>query len=209
MEVRQDHQGRVAVGPTYLARLTPWLRWGAPLVSVIVMPLGVLAFIRLDSWLRYPLGYLLSLVVLSGLMALGLRLVHRTWWWDPRARELRRGFVRVRARDVRRVWADYRPRGSTVLEVGLEGGERRYEVAYSGWDERSFNGVRVLEAALAHTVSASRADLLRADRHYRLLHAHRELADRYGMDWVREYEDPDVFLVAFDARRRELGRGRR
>ena len=103
------------------------------------------------------------------------------------------------------MFEDYRRQGTTYVRAGVH----ELPIPCSGWDTRSFDGVRVLQQDLGVPQGTTRAELMHRDYLARSYHANRELATRYGMPWQAEYNDPDVFLLAFDARRWELARTRR
>ncbi|MCG7443856.1 hypothetical protein M3D48_02125 [Dermabacter vaginalis] len=200
----------VALGPTFAARLVPWLRWGAPLLSAVFLPVtGLYVHRQLwwPWWTALPAAWVAGWVLLALLMLAVLLLTHRTTWWNPVTGLVQRGRKRLEAARVRAVVPDFRPQGVTVLESG-EGG-RRLLIPYSGWDDRSYEGIAEFERQVCAAVSPSRPELLARDRTARKSWQNRALAKRYAMTWREEFEDPHVFLEAFDARRKELARRRR
>ncbi len=201
---------RVALGPTFAARLVPWLRWGAPLLSALFLPVTGLYARRLFWWpwpVVLPFAWVAGWVLLAFLMLAVLALTHRTTWWNPVTGCVQRGRQGLEAGCVQTVVPDFRPQGVTVLEAG-EGG-RRLLIPYSGWDDRSFEGIAEFERQVFAAASPSRPELLARDRAARKSWQNRALAKRYAMPWREEFEDPHVFLEAFDARRKELARRRR
>lgn len=202
---RRDRKGRIAVGPTLPARLYPWLRWGAPVTTMIVMPLATIPVITWDWWLRYPVAYLLAYAALLLVLSFGLAATHRTAWWDPRERTLSRAGRCIAAAEVTEVYDDYRRDGVTTVRSA----HTEIEIPHSGWDRASYDGIRELQKVLGVPVGPTRTELMRRDHRARALHENRALAARYGMEWKGEYEEPDVFLAAFDARRWELAKRRR
>ncbi|MDO5645723.1 MAG: hypothetical protein Q4G21_08585 [Dermabacter sp.] len=204
---RTDRRGRIAVGPTYAARLSPWVRMGAPLLAVVVLPLSSLATLRLDWWLRLPVALVIGWAVLAALMAIGLAAVHRTTWFDPASGTLVRGRTRIPVADIARVADDFRSHGTTEVR----GRDRQVLLAIpaTGWDDASFDGVRALQVAVGQNPAPTRGEYARRDNRARLFHENRALATRYAIPWRNEFEDPGVFLAAFDERRRELKAARR
>ncbi|MDU1122137.1 MAG: hypothetical protein E7A10_00395, partial [Dermabacter sp.] len=88
-------------------------------------------------------------------------------------------------------------------------GARRLLIPYSGWDDRSYEGIAEFERSVFAGEGVSRPQLLARDRAARKSWENRALAKKYGMTWRGEFEDPHVFLEAFDARRKQLARRRR
>lgn len=201
---------RVALGPTFAARLVPWLRWGAPLLSALFLPVTGLYVHRKFWWpwvMALPLAWVAGYVLLTLLMLAVLVFTHRTTWWDPESGRVHRGRQRLEAAHVQAVVPDFRPQGVTVLEAA--GGVRRLLIPYSGWDDRSYEGIAEFERQVFGAESPSRPELLARDRRARRGWENRALAKRYAMTWREEFEDPHVFLQALDARRKELARLRR
>ncbi|QEU12521.1 hypothetical protein [Dermabacter vaginalis] len=200
----------VALGPTFAARLVPWLRWGAPLLSAVFLPVtGLYVHRQLwwPWWTALPAAWAAGWVLLALLMLAVLLLTHRTTWWNRESGRVRRGRQWCEAAHVRAVVPDFRPQGVTVLDAGEEG--RRLLIPYSGWDDRSYEGIAEFERHVCGAASASRRELLARDRAARKSWQNRALAKRYAMTWREEFEDPHVFLEAFDARRKELARRQR
>ena len=213
---RTNARGDIAVGPTYRARLMPWVRYGAPIVSVIILPISILPFDRVNAWIAYPAAIATGYLALVALLALGLALVHRTTWLTAHD-TLERGRLRIPLASIDHVLPDFRPQGTTSVWVASHAAQQahtardepRVSIAASGWDERSYEGVRCLLHALNGDAGPSRAHLLERDRTARLLRENRQLAQRYQIPWEASFENPEVFRAALDARRLELARQRR
>lgn len=202
--------GRIALGPTFVARLVPWLKWGAPLLAALFLPVTGLYVGRISGWpwfVSLPLAWCAGWALLALLMLAVLACVHRTTWWDPVAGEVRRGRQHLAVAHVQAVVPDFRPQGVTALEAGE--GARRLLIPYSGWDDRSYEGIAEFERRVFAGEGVSRPQLLARDRAARKSWENRALAKKYGMTWRGEFEDPHVFLEAFDARRKQLARRRR
>lgn len=221
---RRDRRGRVALGPTWWARTRPFVRYGAPLLAVFCYPVSSVIVMRFamsdglgylwDQPWRAIAALLGGWAALSSLMALTLRLVHRTAWWDPATRTLRRGRARVHGDAITLVWADFRPQGVSLVQHGAAEGSNVAEngsvaIPVSGWDTASFDGLRWLQRELGLASAPPLARLRADDRLARQRATNRTLAVRYQMPWREEWDDPHVFLEAFDDRRRALGRERR
>lgn len=82
----------------------------------------------------------------------------------------------------------------------------RWVVPHIAWDDRSFEGLRVLQAAAGLRPSPPRAVLVREARRRRQVSARKEMAQRVAMPWRQEYEhDPAAFGRDHDHARRVLG----
>lgn len=78
-------------------------------------------------------------------------------------------------------------------------------VPFIGWDDASFDGLRVLQEQAGLMPSPPRPVLLRQARRERRERVHRELAARIDMPWLEEYaQDPALFQRDFDHARRVL-----
>lgn len=82
----------------------------------------------------------------------------------------------------------------------------RWVVPYIGWDDRSFEGLRVLQTAAGLRPSPPRRELVQEARRQRQVRARREMAERVAMPWRPEYEhDAAAFGRDHDHARRVLG----
>lgn len=135
-----------------------------------------------------------------------------------------RGGTLIRRRGLRRL-LPARPLGDVVWAVGeadrdavaliglLPGGARpgdereaeQWVIPHIGWDDASFDGLRALQDAAELTVAPTRSELAARARRLRRTDAHRVLAERYGICWRPEYEEPAVFQAELDRVRRVLG----
>lgn len=80
-------------------------------------------------------------------------------------------------------------------------------IAEIGWDQESFDGLRVLQAAAGLVPAPSRDRLVHEARRARREQNNRELAARLGMPWQDRYaHDEAAFQAEFDRIRRVLGR---
>lgn len=201
--------GRIALGPTFVARLVPWLKWGAPLLAALFLPVTGLYVGRISGWpwfVSLPLAWCAGWVLLALLMLAVLACVHRTTWWDPVAGEIRRGRQHLAVAHVQAVVPDFRPQGVTALEAG-RGPDACSSPIAAGTTAVTRESPNSSEGYSRE--GASRPQLLARDRAARKSWENRALAKKYGMAWRGEFEDPHVFLEAFDARRKQLARRRR
>lgn len=91
-------------------------------------------------------------------------------------------------------------------EVGEELEPLVWTVPFIGWDDASFDGLRVLHEAAGLQVAPPRNVLRAQARSARLRRLDREYARRLGMPWRPEYDsDRAAFQREFDRVRRVLG----
>ena len=94
--------------------------------------------------------------------------------------------------------------GDPEQSVGEE--LRRWSLPSVGWDDASFDGLRVLQAAAGLLPAPPRGILLEDERRARRMEVNRELASRLGMPWRDQYaRDESAFQAEFDRVRRVLG----
>lgn len=101
--------------------------------------------------------------------------------------------------------------GATVTGTPGDGDDEgppepeQWLVPFIGWDDASFDGLRVLQEQAGLMPSPPRPVLLRQARRERRERVHRELAAQIGMPWREEYvQDPALFQRDFDHARRVL-----
>lgn len=227
---RMTRRGAVLVGPSVRARYLPGVLIGLPLVSVLLAPFagaavqqwrrsrlhdghwGALEQVLGAAWVQLLVGAL-ALWVLFSLWALVPLLLTRTVvLLDERtgALTLRRGLrVTDRASVDQVVHAvGEAERGSMAL-IGIDdgtGGVRDWVIPEIGWDEASFDGLRVLQSVAGLRPAPARSYLVHEARRARREQVNRELAERLGMPWREEYaHDEGAFQAEFDRVRRVLG----
>lgn len=166
-------------------------------------------------------GMLVLWALLAAWMLVPLALTRRVVTFDEAtgALEQRTGLRRTgRARIEDVVYAVGEPeRGGTAL-IGLRAGDPDasatsadddpvvWAVPHIGWDDASFDGLRVLQGAAGLNPAPPRLLLLAQARAARLRQVDRELARRLDMPWRDEYDhDHAAFQREFDRVRRVLG----
>ncbi|HJC69949.1 MAG TPA: hypothetical protein H9932_09780 [Candidatus Brachybacterium intestinipullorum] len=228
---RRSRGGEVLVGPSVRARYLPGALIGLPLVALLLSPLagaglqqwrasrrsaghdGALEQLLAPTWAQLLLGAL-ALWALFALWALVPLLLTRTLVLldeERRTLRLRKG-LRIRDRgsvDEVEYAVGEAVRGSLGL-IGVrtpgQAQPRQWVVPEIGWDDASFDGLRLLQAAAGFTPAPPRAELVAEHVRSRREAAHRELATRLGMPWREEYaQDDAAFRAEFDRVRRVLG----
>lgn len=223
---RRLRSGAVVVGPTIGARFLPGALLGLPLISILLSPFagaGIQELRRsrlaaghhgaleellgssavqlllgaLVLWVLFALWALVPLVATRQVVLLDEAAGRLTMRRGPRSLDLA-----PLADAVRAVGG---PERGDSAEIILDG-ERRWVVPGIGWDDRSFDGLRVLQAAAGLPVAPRRSQLVAEARHARRTALHREYAQRLGMPWREEYDrDEAAFQQEFDRVRRVLG----
>ena len=227
---RRTRSGAVVVGPTAIARWRPLALVGLPIIALLLCPFAATGIAQwqqgraaagLDDLLTRALGHgalqlLAGAIVLWILFALWalvpILATHKVALLDEDARTLalRRGLRTAGTTPLAQVVyaVGEAERGSTGL-IGVDrGGEEpeRWTLPEVAWDEESFDGLRVLQAAAGLRPAPSRRVLAALARRSRRGAAHRELAARLGMPWRPEYEEDEAaFRAEFDRVRRVLG----
>ncbi|MGY5764031.1 hypothetical protein ACXET9_02365 [Brachybacterium sp. DNPG3] len=223
---RRTRAGAVVVGPTVGARYLPGVLMGLPLVSLLLSPFagaGIQEWRRsrladghrgaLEDLLSHaPVQLLLGALALWALFALWalvpLIATHQVALLDETSGRLtfRRGLRTADTADLADVLlAVGGPERGDSAGIDLRG-DRQWIVPGIGWDDRSFDGLRVLQEAAGLLVAPDREQLVAGARHARRTALNRQYAERLGMPWREEYEhDEAAFQQEFDRIRRVLG----
>lgn len=136
----------------------------------------------------------------NGMGLIGLRPGAAT---DPAAGEGRHAVDRRGAIDASQ---DARTDDESEAGMAPQDELRRWSLPAVGWDDASFDGLRVLQAAAGLRPAPSRGILLATERRARRTEVNRELASRLGMPWREHYaRDESAFQAEFDRVRRVLG----
>ena len=221
---RRTRRGDIVIGPSVLSRLRPGLIWGVPLLALLLgaFASGVMRrrweqIDQLPELLIWVLGVVVMGMVIALVAAVALILTHPTVVFDQSAGTLRRRRGLIRRGPTRQLadlqYAAGEAERSSFGLLGFAQTEKhpaeQWVIPHLGWDDASFDGLRVLQAAARYPVAPPRPVAARAALAARVEHTDRELAARYEMPWKPEYADHDRFLADFDERRRELGGIRR
>ena len=227
---RRTRSGAVLVGPSIRARYLPGVLIGLPLISLLLSPFagaglqqwrrarildghrGQLEQMLEPAWTQLLVGALL----LWGLFALWafvpLVFTRRVALLDEQhgALALRKGMRTTdRARTDQVVYAvGEAERGSLAL-IGIRDDaaqERQWLIPEIGWDQASFDGLRMLQTAAGLRAAPPRRVLVDEARRARREQNNRELAQRLGMPWQPDYgHDEGAFQAEFDRVRRVVG----
>lgn len=228
-EPRRTRGGAVRIGPSVRARYAPGALMGLPIVSLVLSPLGAVV---LRSWrdglpvverdqglaallahdvIVYPAAFLLAWALLAlwalvPMLATTPRvLLDESRGVLSRRRGLRRAEERPLA-DVVFAVADAERDSIALIGFARDEEVERWVVPAIGWDDASFDGLRVLQAAAGLRPAPPRPVLALRARRERQAHAHREMAERVALPWRPEYDDdPAAFRRDFDHARRVLG----
>lgn len=231
---RRTRSGAVIVGPTVAARYVPGALIGLPLISVLLSPFagaglqqwrlgrlrgghdGLLEQLLSPAWVQLLTGALLLWALFALWAIVPMLVTHRVVHLDEAAGTLtlRKGLRTTDRADLSQVdhAVGEAERGSIAL-IGLrarprhgEPEDRQWVVQEIGWDARSFDGLRVLQAAAGLRPAPPRGVLVRENRRRRIARSNHELAERLGMPWRPQYEyDEEAFRAEFDRVRRVLG----
>lgn len=187
---------------------------------------GVLEELLAPAWSQLLLGALLLWLLFALWGLVPILLTHRMVLFEERSGRLalRRGLRIVDRAELAQVeYAVGEPERGGMALIGLRradglsgetagGGAgpledvRQWVVPEIGWDDGSFDGLRLLQSSAGFTPAPPRAVLRHENRRRRRAAAHHELADRLGMPWREEYaEDEVAFQAEFDRVRRVLG----
>ena len=233
---RRTRRGAVIVGPSIGARYRPGALIGLPLVSLVLSPFagagiqqwvrtriragheGWLEHVASPAWSQLLIGWLLLWALFALWAIVPMVLTHRVALLEQSTGVLvlRRGLRtadRAEAAEVEYAVGEAQ-RGSIAL-IGVRTGgarrggekeERRWVIPEIGWDDASFDGLRVLQSRVGVPPAPPRPVLVAEARRQRRAELHREYARRLGMPWKEEYaHDEDAFQAEFDRLRRVLG----
>lgn len=228
---RRSRSGAVLVGPSIRARYLPGVLIGLPVVSLLLSPFagaalqqwrrsrildghrGALEQLLQPAWAQLLIGALLLWLLFSVWAFVPLLLTRKVVLLneDTGTLVLRRGLRTADRATVSEVIyaVGEAERGSLAL-IGIRGDgaeERQWMIAEIGWDQASFDGLRVLQAAAGLVPAPPRDELVNEARRARREQNNRELAARLGMPWQDRYaHDEAAFQTEFDRIRRVLGR---
>lgn len=233
---RRTRGGAVIVGPTIGARYLPGALIGLPLVSVVLSPFAAAGLqqwrrtrvqggydtwieqILAPAWTQLVTGWLLMWALFALWAIVPMLLTHRAVHLDRSAGTLvlRRGLRladRAQLADLQYAVGEAERGSIALIGVHPPGAppsgpdpERRWVVPEIGWDDASFDGLRVLQSAAGLRPAPPRPVLVAEARRHRRADLHREYARRLGMPWKEEYaRDEDAFHAEFDRIRRVLG----
>lgn len=202
--VRKNRRGEIIIGPSFSARVLPFLKYGAPIISVILLPASYLLF-KDFAWLSIPLGFS-AMYLAVGLLALILTaLTNEYWLWNQPQQVLEfkkflkpKALKRLRTAQITGVEEHFQPQSTSFFLLH----KQKISVPLAAWDELSFNALRALIKAVENREVPSRLELLQQDLKFRQKFENQQLAKQYQIPWREEFADPNVFLKAFDEHRK-------
>ena len=233
---RRTRRGAVIVGPSIGARYRPGALIGLPLISLVLSPFagagiqqwlaartrtgheGRLEQLLAPAWSQLLIGWLLLWALFALWAIVPMVLTHRAVRLDEMAGTLvlRRGLrITDRAEIAGVEYAVGEAERGSIALIGVRAAgpkgvgseqERRWVIPEVGWDDASFDGLRVLQSCVGVPPAPPRPVLVAEARRRRRAELHREYARRLGMPWKEEYaHDEDAFQAEFDRLRRVLG----